>query len=314
LLSGNLQPPCQRCHIRETVPIDVLKRRLREAGPTNALDPLPIAEIRIDINEKCNLRCDYCAVSSPDYRVVEMSADVFEKVEAFLDRIGPRMNISVNGHGETTYHPNWVAMCRKILDSGYRLQLTTNLAKNYSDEEVEMLSRFYVVQVSLDSDDGELMQRIRKAVRVENVFATLRRIRDVAARRGAQNLPLISFSIGVYHPSIWTLERFVDRLIEFGVQGLAFWTLVERPHQKQVQPAPSSGCRGQAARARNPSEGAPPHRAGGNQLHVLRRLRFDGPGAEPCDPMACKGQTRLELGEGPDGVGAMMLSSRSGSR
>ena len=39
------------------------------------------------------------------------------------------------------------------------------------------------IQVSLDSDDGEMMKRIRKAVQVERVFETIQRIREVAARQ-----------------------------------------------------------------------------------------------------------------------------------
>ena len=174
LLSGNLQPPCRLCHIRKTVPVDVLKRRLKGAWPSRvlktALEPLPITALRIDINEACNLRCDYCAVSSPGYRGVEMSDTVFKKVEKLFDDVGPHAAIHVNGHGETTHHPHWMEMCRKIIDYGYRPLLITNLAKNYSDEEIELLSKFYVIEVSLDSDDAGLMKKIRKAIRVDNIF------------------------------------------------------------------------------------------------------------------------------------------------
>ena len=123
LLSGNLQSPCQRCHIRSTVPVVTLKQRVeaavRDLPSPDPLDPLPIAHVRIDINEKCNLRCDYCAVSSPSYAGVEMEDELFERIVPLLAN-EPGAIVHVNGHGETTFHPKWVAWCRRIVEAGHR--------------------------------------------------------------------------------------------------------------------------------------------------------------------------------------------------
>jgi MoaA/NifB/PqqE/SkfB family radical SAM enzyme len=239
LLSGKLQAPCQRCHIRSTVPVATLKGRVKaamlHASSGDPLDPLPITEMRIDINEQCNLRCDYCAVSSPSYAGVEMEADLFERILPLLVN-EPGAIVHVNGHGETTFHPRWVAWCRRIVEAGHRPYIITNLAKPYTDAEVEMLTEFRVIQVSLDSDDSELMKRVRKAVQVEQVFETIQRIRETAARRGSSHRPTFSMSIGVYDPSIWTLERFVRRLVDMDISTITFWDLVEWPHQTLVRP------------------------------------------------------------------------------
>jgi MoaA/NifB/PqqE/SkfB family radical SAM enzyme len=239
LLSGNLQSPCQRCHIRSTVPTATLKQRIglavRELPSPDPLDPLPIANVRIDINEKCNLRCDYCAVSSPSYAGVEMEEAIFERILPLLANESGA-NVHVNGHGETTFHPKWVAWCRRIVEAGHRPYIITNLAKHYTDTELEMLAEFGGIEVSLDSDDGETMQRIRKAVQVEKVFETIERIREMAARRASSDVPRFAMSVGVYDPSIWTLERFVRRLIDMNISAITFWDLVEYPHQTLVKP------------------------------------------------------------------------------
>ena len=239
LLSGRLQSECQGCHIRKTVTVNALKRKVvvaaRRANEDDALKPHPVRFFRIDINEKCNLRCDYCAVSSPNYQGVEMEEAVFERALPLLNELKPEAQVHVNGHGETTYHKRWMQMCGRIIDRGFRPLIITNLAKNYSDEEVELLSRFSRIQVSLDSDDTELMRRIRKPVRVEKIFETMERIRAAAARGGGRRQPEFSFSIGVYDPSIWTLEAFVDRIIRHVSVGLAFWDLVEYKHQRLVK-------------------------------------------------------------------------------
>jgi len=238
LLSGNLQSPCQRCHIRSSVPVATLKERIglavRDLPSPDPLDPLPIAEVRIDINEKCNLRCDYCAVSSPSYAGVEMEEALFERIVPLLAN-EPGASVHVNGHGETTFHPKWVAWCRRIVEAGHRPFIITNLAKQYTDAELEMLAEFRGIQVSLDSDDGEMMKRIRKAVQVEKVFETIQRIRETAARRTSSHVPTFSMSIGVYDPSVWTLERFVRRLVGMNISSITFWDLVEYPHQTLIR-------------------------------------------------------------------------------
>jgi MoaA/NifB/PqqE/SkfB family radical SAM enzyme len=219
--------------------VATLKQRIglavRNLPSPDPLDPLPVAEVRIDINEKCNLRCDYCAVSSPSYAGVEMEEALFERIVPLLAN-EPGAMVHVNGHGETTFHPKWVAWCRRIVEAGHRPHIITNLAKHYTDAELEMLAEFRDIQVSLDSDDGKMMKRIRKAVQVEKVFETIQRIRETAARRGSSHAPTFSMSIGVYDPSIWTLERFVQRLIDMNISAITFWDLVEYPHQTLVRP------------------------------------------------------------------------------
>jgi MoaA/NifB/PqqE/SkfB family radical SAM enzyme len=218
--------------------VATLKRRVeaavRDLPSPDPLDPLPVAEVRIDINEKCNLRCDYCAVSSPSYAGVEMEEALFERIVPLLAN-EPAAMVHVNGHGETTFHPKWVGWCRRIVEAGHRPYIITNLAKHYTDVELEMLAEFRVIQVSLDSDDGEMMKRIRKAVQVENVFETIHRIREMAARRASPHVPRFWMSIGVYDPSIWTLERFVQRLVDMDISVITFWDLVEYQHQTLVK-------------------------------------------------------------------------------
>jgi Radical SAM superfamily len=242
LLSGQLQSECQGCHIRKKVTIGTLKQRVaaaaRRSGEQDLLKPHPVGLLRIDINEKCNLRCDYCAVSSPDYKGIEMEDSVFERALRLLNEVKFNAMVHVNGHGETTYHKRWTQMCGRIIDRGFRPFIITNLAKNYSDEEVELLSRFSRIQVSLDSDDTELMRNIRKPARVEKIFDTLKRIRVAAVQRGARKRPEFTFSIGVYDPSIWTLEAFVGRIISnrsVKAVQITFWDLIEYKHQRLVK-------------------------------------------------------------------------------
>lgn len=138
-----------------------------------------------------------------------------------------------------------------------------------------------MIQVSLDSDDGEMMKRIRKAVQVEKVFETIQRIRETAARRAPSHAPKFSISGGVYDPSIWTLERFVRRLVDMNVSAITFWDLVEYPHQTLVRPLNRLEGR---ARACAPGARQGPHapRRGGDSVSLRWRLPLNGSRAEVC--------------------------------
>jgi len=239
LLSGNLCDLCLHCHIRKATDISTLREKVEKEGMAaqqfDLLRPMRLSEIRIDINEKCNLRCDYCAVSSDTYNGVEMQQPIFDAVFDLL-RKEKGAHVYLNGHGETTYHPNWLAWGKQIIDISVRPIITTNLAKPFSDDEIKLLAQFKTIQVSLDSHDPEMMKNIRKAVKVDHVFATIDRIREAAVASYLPHVPKITMSVGVYDPSIWTLEDFVKRLIKINIAGITFWNLVEIPHQRLVSP------------------------------------------------------------------------------
>jgi hypothetical protein len=239
LLSGKLNSECDACHHRRRVPRSVHRKRVadyqRSKGISNPLEaPFP-KELRIDINELCNLRCDYCAVSSPDYVGQEMAPGMFPAMIELVKRMPQGSIIHVNGHGETTYHPKWMDISRQILDTGRRPLITTNLAKNFSNAEIDLLAQFSVITVSLDGADDQLMRAIRKPVRVAHVFATVDRIRASAERQSMSPPPSIGFSVGIYDPSIWAMESFIETLIELGAASITFWNLREYPHQTKVR-------------------------------------------------------------------------------
>jgi hypothetical protein len=236
LLSGKLNPECDTCHLRSRVPRSVLKDRVAEYQRSKVPVEAPFPkELRIDINELCNLRCDYCAVSSPNYVGQEMAPDMFPAMIELVKRMPPGSAIHVNGHGETTFHPKWMDISCQILAADHRPYITTNLAKNFSDAEIDLLAQFGAIAVSLDSTDDKLMREIRKPVRVAHVFSTIARIRAAAERQKVSPPPSINFSVGIYDPSIWGMESFVETLIGQDAGSVTFWNLREYPHQTKVR-------------------------------------------------------------------------------
>ena len=111
------------------------------------LAPGPLQQIRLDLTTRCNLRCVYCAVSQITYRGEDMPVELAHRATDHIAQIARNRNqrphvVDVNGHGETTFMHGWVDVCNSLLDHNLSLSITTNLAKAYSQEELEVLAAF----------------------------------------------------------------------------------------------------------------------------------------------------------------------------
>lgn len=238
LLTGQLNARCANCHLRKKVPVELMTQHHhahRQKHRLGDLDAWPVANIRVDLTEKCNLRCVYCPVSGPSYAGKAMPDGTVQEVLEYIQKLPKNVQIHCNGHGETTFHANWQPFCETLLNDGRQLTIITNLAKAFDDREIETLSRFSHLAVSLDSDDEKMMKAIRKPTRIPKVFDDIKRIQATARAAGRRG-PHISISAGIYDPSVWRLESFADTLIARGIQSVTFWNLVKYKHDKMTKP------------------------------------------------------------------------------
>lgn len=229
LLTGQLDIHCKGCHIKDKTDrknfVEQLKNKFGSMALTERLN-----EIRIDITTNCNLRCVYCAVSNPDYQGKHMDSEMIVDVYDYLESINPDVRkeiiIHVNGHGETTCHPDWLNIVEKILSMGFKwVRMITNLARHYTDEEFETLSKLESVQLSIDTADSELLKTIRRKVDLNTFIHNIIRIK-IAAVSQRREPPILTFSCGVYDKNYKTLDGLVDLAIVLGVKGFTFWDLV----------------------------------------------------------------------------------------
>jgi sulfatase maturation enzyme AslB (radical SAM superfamily) len=102
-----------------------------------------IDRVMLDLTTRCNLRCVYCAVSLPDYRGMDMNADVLDRALSSITQLRRHSNfiVCISGHGETTMLPNWVDVCDQLFRCDVELELITNLSKSYSLQELAALSK-----------------------------------------------------------------------------------------------------------------------------------------------------------------------------
>nr|WP_253944516.1 radical SAM protein [Pseudogemmobacter hezensis] len=188
------------------------------------------------MTSNCNLRCTYCPVTHPNYQGRDLAPDRFASVLDVVRLMPKGANIDVNGHGETTFHPNWMDLCGPIVEQGMRPVIISNLAKIYTDDEIALLSKFGTIQVSLDSSDAAMMRRIRKAVTPDRILANINLIRDAAGGGAGAGEPIFSISCGLYNPSVWTLPDFAQWIIDAKIGSVTFWNLVPYEHSKLTTP------------------------------------------------------------------------------
>src|SRR6187549_200694 len=107
------------------------------------------------------------ALLRPRPRIVYVEMDV-DELARVLKRCHP-MEVQMSGHGETTMLKHWTHVTRKLLDQGLPLTLTSNFAKRMSDDEIDVLSRFRALKISIDSTDATLLDELRRGVKLERL-------------------------------------------------------------------------------------------------------------------------------------------------
>lgn len=230
LLAGDLSPHCRSCHIRTLVPLKEQRRAVLAAEGVDAgrlLDAGLLASIRIDVNKNCNLRCVYCAVSQPGYVGGQMQPEVFAAVLKMIPESGKGFRIDLNGHGETTFHPDWRSFSRAALATGASVTLLSNFARPFDPEEIALLARMTILQISLDTTDDALLKMLRRKVSLGTI---LRNMHLVRVRARQENLaPVWYLSCGVYDKSVATLRDLAWFAVTAGFHLVTFWNLVKYP-------------------------------------------------------------------------------------
>jgi len=202
--------------------------------PQDLLVSLPVQEARLSLTTRCNLRCVYCAVSQSTYRGSDMTAEIaHQATAAFLGiaRDHRLRAVHVNGHGETTFVPGWVDVCRPLLDAKLPLMIITNLAKVFSTEELEVLGQMNSIAVSIDTADPDLLKRLRRRVDLHRIVENIKAIRAAAVRID-QEPPHFLFSCGLYDQNSLVIEDLARLAVRLGIYSVGFWNLFKWEHDR----------------------------------------------------------------------------------
>jgi MoaA/NifB/PqqE/SkfB family radical SAM enzyme len=181
----------------------------------------------LELTRDCNLRCTYCAASQPNYRRITLGTD---EIELAIDGLREmRANsVALNGHGETSTVKDWHHTIARIARWGARINLTSNFARAFTDEETDALLSLTSIVISLDTDDAELLAKTRRGLHLETVLDNIERLQGRASERGVKCPKLIASCV-VHTHNVMHLDRFVRFCLRQGIRGFGFCNLVEYP-------------------------------------------------------------------------------------
>lgn len=196
-------------------------------GETNLLESPVIGIATIEFTSRCNIRCVYCASSQSDYRGTNIEPGILENISASLNTENVR-NVNVNGHGETTIYKNWRLYCDKMLDRGLRLDITSNFAREFANDELKTLSRFNNITVSCDTADPVLFKKLRRGADIHTLCLNIMRIMEMALQENRQP-PSFSFNCVVSDQNALSLLDFAMFAKELGIRHINFCSMKKYP-------------------------------------------------------------------------------------
>ena len=130
-------------------------------------------KVLIELTSRCNLKCPFCTVSHPDYRGGDNTLSIEDLIPKLKQR-GVR-RVEINNHGESTIIPKWEKTAQKLIENGFSVSITSNLAKVFTEEEIETLAKM-TVYLSIDTVDSELFRKLRLGARLDRVIGNVEQI------------------------------------------------------------------------------------------------------------------------------------------
>jgi MoaA/NifB/PqqE/SkfB family radical SAM enzyme len=213
-------------------------REISVAFDPALLEPATVREIRLDLTTRCNLRCVYCLVSQKNYVGEDMPVTLRNRVAPLINNLcvhNDPHTISVNGHGETTYMDGWDDICRDMLDHGLSIAITSNLAKEYTQAELEVLGSMKAIAISIDTADRALLRRMRRKVDIRQIVMNIMMIRAASLRMDCRP-PNIHFLCGLYDKNSLHIEGLSRLAVALKVHMLSFWNLTAYPMENTDVP------------------------------------------------------------------------------
>jgi MoaA/NifB/PqqE/SkfB family radical SAM enzyme len=153
--------------------------------------------------------------------------EVFDAALRLIPADAGGLRIDLNGHGETTTHPDWLRMARAATASGASVTMLSNFAKLFDADEIRVLATMSVIQISLDTTNDTLLRRLRRKVSLGTILRNLHLVRMRA--REANLKPEWAISCGVYDKSITSLRDLAWFAVTAGFDSVTFWNLVKYP-------------------------------------------------------------------------------------
>lgn len=194
LLEGDLQMACKVCRIvGAEIPTELLRKKvadhLRYCGrtiteSTDLTQEFAFTDCYTDVTDRCNFSCIYCFLHSNDKggrgsrEYIEVEMPRFLEVISFLAADSLEY-LNFCWLGEFTMYPHWKELCHELFNKfpKLRLSLVTNFGRKYSDEDLDVLSRFFEIRISCDTMNPEKYSWLRRGGRLPVLIDNINNLR-----------------------------------------------------------------------------------------------------------------------------------------
>ncbi|MFZ0479000.1 MAG: radical SAM protein, partial [Terriglobales bacterium] len=181
--------------------------------------------ISLELTSRWNLRCVYCGKSNSDEgkRLYDFSDEWLAPVMKELNRRGLWLVVA-SSIGESTTRKGWQEICRSLHDAGLCLTIISNFARPLNPEEVDVLTNFSSIQVSIDTANPQLFARIRRGANLETVLMNIERVQARAESKGIPQ-PEFRFDTVITDKTILGIEDLVRLGLTHGITDFYFANL-----------------------------------------------------------------------------------------
>jgi Radical SAM superfamily len=185
-----------------------------ELAPALRTEFEPIHHVAMDIVDNCNLRCPFCVYDYTHTNKTHfMTEATFDAALRLIPFVGDG-NFWLSCLHEATLHPRLVEFIERVpLPYRRKLFFTTNLAKRMPRTYFEALatSGMSHINISLESLDGSVYERVRKGARFAIFLENWRMLLEAFAARA--NAPKLRYNIMAYRSNLQEIPRLAEILL-----------------------------------------------------------------------------------------------------
>ena len=206
-----------------TPQVDLLRARLRS--------------VAIEVTSKCNLRCSYCHKADDVLEAMpgandDMTDEMIGDLYRYCKETGIK-NVTLSLGGETTMLAGWHERIARFLDDPeMQTHMVSNFVRLFTDEDLDALTRFSILQISFDSSDWKMVRKLRGAD-LRTITYNVIRLRQKARELGRSPFLLVNCTLG--RDNIGHVGKLAQFCRELGVDQLLLTEMNARNNPKMPE-------------------------------------------------------------------------------
>lgn len=128
--------------------------------------------------------------------------------------------------------PQWVEYARKAVDTGIPITICSNFAHIHSEEETDILARFYGITISIDTVDHQLYKKLRRGGDLRTLMFNMIKLRSAASKLGV--MPHLTWCCVLSDQNWRGMMELVKQGVDLGVTTFCICNL-------NILPTPKGG-------------------------------------------------------------------------